>query len=81
MRTYGDYEIVSPSVISTPTFGENLIKYYEVNPEKIPEYIVVKKGYLDGREKEFVDDWMESSFETEEIGENEYALVYRILNS
>ena len=32
-------------------------------------------------EEEFVGDWMESSFETEEIGENEFALVYRILNS
>ena len=77
----GDYEITSPSVISTPIFGENLIKYYEVNPEKIPEYIVVKKGYLEGEEKEFVGNWMESSFETEEIGENEFVLVYRILNS
>ena len=77
----GDYEIASPSVISTPTFGENLIKYYEVNPEKIPEYIVVKKGYLKEEEGEFVGDWMESSFKTEEMWENEFVSVYKVLNS
>ena len=77
----GDYEIASPSVISTPTFGENLIMYYEVNPEKIPEYIVVKKGYLKEEEGEFVGDWMESSFKTEEMWENEFVSVYKVLNS
>lgn len=54
---YGDVEICTPSSISTPTYDESLLEYWEKYPEKKPNVIVVQ--YNEEGLKVQADSWME----------------------
>lgn len=43
---FNDYEVCTPSTISTPTYAENLDDYVANNPDKVPEYIVYENDYI-----------------------------------
>ena len=49
MYLQGDYEICNYSTISTPTIDEQLFTYWNLFPDKIPQYIVwdrIAEGYI-----------------------------------
>ncbi len=74
----GDYEVCTPSTISTPGYGKNIVDYYDINPNKIPEYVVMRKG---NGELEWADDtigYLKTLRDAEEVGENEFVRVYRL---
>lgn len=40
----GDYKIGTYSTISTPTFDERLLEYYELYPDRKPDLVIGEKG-------------------------------------
>ena len=67
-----NYEVCTPSTISTPEYGSNLRDYFNVNPEKVPKYVVVDSKYADD---DTVMGILNDLFSLEKIGGNEYAEV------
>ena len=74
----GDYEVCTPSTISTPGYGKNIEDYYGINPEKIPEYVVVKKGYYELEWEDETLGYLRTIRDAGEVGENEFVKVYRV---
>lgn len=71
----GDFEVCTPSTISTPTYDDTLRKYYELNPEKTPEYVAVDMNYTSNSE---VMGLLKDLFEIELIASNDYMEVYKV---
>ena len=67
----GDYEVCAANVISTPTYNDLLLKYYEVNPDKKPEYIICDRAYLQNCVELFGTE------EYSEIASNDLSLVLK----
>ncbi len=66
---YKDVEICADSTISTPTFSERLLTYWEKNPDKYPDVVVVKSfehvNFLG--EYNRVTQWLEQEFPAKRI--------------
>ena len=67
----GDYEVCAPNVISTPTYNELMLDYYEKNKDKVPEYIICESSYLDEMKELFGTE------NYEELTNNGQTVVYR----
>lgn len=61
---YQDVVISAHSVISTPTYDERLLDYWEQNPEKVPNVIAVNCWYGDLMVSE--DNWIFEYMDSEE---------------
>lgn len=55
----GNYEVCAPSTISTPTYNEETLEYYAINPHKNPEYVVFENSYINNAETLFGDEYEE----------------------
>lgn len=68
---YEDVEVGAPSVMSTPTYNEALLLYWEINPEKYPDVIIVS-GY-DGTitwsvlQNAWLMDWLQNEYCAETV--------------
>lgn len=66
---YKEMEICTDSTISTPTYSERMLKYWEENPEKYPNVVAVK--YYDGSvlagEYNRVLQWLEEDFPAKRV--------------
>ena len=73
-------EVCAPSVISTPVFDERYLKYYEMNPEKKPEVIVIDKGYFQAMEETpgFISDWVKEEYDWETRKESEFLWIVEV---
>ena len=40
------YEVCAPSVISTPAYNQTTVEYFRLNPQKMPEYVIIENIYL-----------------------------------
>ena len=70
-----DAIISTYSTISTPTFDKRLNEYWELYPERYPDYVVCNSTYNpEGEEKE----WVESLGLKEPIYENERFRLYQV---
>lgn len=78
---YQDITISAPSVISTPTYDDFLLDYWEENPEREPNVIVVRCWYGDllVEEDNWVLKWMEHNGERYESVDGRYWRFYRRL--
>ena len=78
--TLGDYEVCSPTTISTPVFGQNVVEYFGFNPEKVPEYVIVSKGLKEeyGVIKPEFKEWLSCCAPGGPVAENERVEVYRV---
>lgn len=56
---FGDYEVCTPSTISTPTYEDNMEAYYEINPNKTPQYVIYENAYINQYENLFGDEYAE----------------------
>jgi hypothetical protein len=70
----GDYEVCTPSTISTPVYGQNLKDYFSANPQKKPDYIVVGKRFAGDEEVMKIVGELSASGQ---ISENEYIEIWR----
>lgn len=77
---FGECTIASPNTISTPMYDENLLAYWEMNPDRYPDIVVIeswfgKIDYVD--EDSFIMKWLEEEFCATEIIEYPYITVYK----
>ena len=76
----GDCVIASGSTISTPTFDESLLAYWEMNPDRYPDAVVFDCmwGSIEIVEEDsFIMQWVKEEFGYTEMLEYPYVTVYR----
>lgn len=76
----GDCTIASPNTISSPTYDETLLAYWEMNPDRYPDVVVLESWFGDIRvaeEDDFIMQWLENDFGATEVTEYSYITVYR----
>lgn len=77
---FGDCRIAAASTISTPTYDENLLTYWELNPDRYPDVVVVESWFGDMRaagEGSFIRQWLEDDFQASEVTNYSYVTVYK----
>ena len=74
-----DYEVCTASTISTPVYNETYLEYFDVNPGKMPEYVIISKEFNNnGNETKISDEvrlWIEEYYKRID-SENEYLKLY-----
>lgn len=77
---YENVTISAPSVISTPTYDEMILKYWEKNPEKIPNVIAVSCWYGDLQidESTWIYQWIQQEFQPNTYHDGRYWRFYRL---
>ena len=77
--TFNDYRVCSPTTISTPVFGQNVIDYFELNPDKYPEYVVVSQGLEDeyGIMTPEFKMWLSDFAPDGPVAESEYIMIFK----
>ena len=73
-----DYEVCTASTISTPVYNQTCLDYFDINPGKIPEYVILDMDFLKNQKENISDDvfsWIEEHYECID-SENEYLLIY-----
>lgn len=76
----GDCVIASPNTISTPTYDESLLTYWEQNPERYPDVVVFESWFGEIRvaeEDSFIMQWVQNEFQASEVTEYPYVTVYK----
>lgn len=76
----GDCVVACPNTISTPTYDESLLEYWEMNPERYPNVIALESWFGDisyVSEDSFLMKWLEEEFQATEIIEYPYITVYK----
>lgn len=75
---YKDTEISVDSTICTPTYDEKLLKYWEQNPQKYPNVVVVSCwfGELKVAEDSWIMQWLETEFRADTVIDGQYYRYY-----
>lgn len=77
---YEDVEVGAPSVMSTPTYNEELLYYWELNPEKYPDVVILASGYgeliLELSGNEWLMNWLEEEYQAETVIDGHYWRYY-----
>lgn len=77
---YSDVEIGSPSLVPTPGYGESLLRYWELYPEKYPDVIVASCWYgemnFDLTEDSWIMKWIEEEYQPSRIVDGKYWRYY-----
>lgn len=77
---YVDVEVGAPSVMSTPTYNEELLYYWELNPDKYPDVVILSSSYgeliyeLAGNE--WLMNWLEEEYQAETVIDGHYWRYY-----
>jgi len=76
----GNMEVCTPSVISTPSFNRNTIEYFNRNPQKMPEVIIIENSYLEDNRYVSAEfkDWLDELCEGGEESTGEYISIIKI---
>jgi len=77
---YEDVEVGAPTVMSTPTYTEDLLYYYDLNPEKYPDVIVVASSFGETawelQSNNWLMNWLESEYRPDEVVDGNYWKYY-----
>lgn len=77
---YEEVEIGAPTVMSTPTYNENLLYYWELNPEKYPNVIALTSSYgelsWELQSNQWLMKWLEEEYCADEIIDGNYWRYY-----
>lgn len=75
---YESTEISIDSTISTPTYNEKLARYWEKNPQKYPNVVVVDCWYgeLHIDENSWIMRWLEEDFQADRVIDGKYWRYY-----
>lgn len=71
-----DMEVCTPSTISTPTYDDNVYLYFDLYPEKKPDYVVIDSGYIYITGGEWARTYLEENCEEKSVAENFYIEIY-----
>lgn len=77
---HGNCRVAVPSTISTPTYDEALLAYWEMNPDRYPDVVVLESCYGDIGALEqdaFLMDWLTNEFQATEVVDYPYMRVYK----
>lgn len=76
---YEDVEICTSSTICTPTYDEKLLRYWEQNPDKLPNVVVVDCwfGHLNVDEDSWIMQWVYEEFGADSYEDGTYQRYYR----
>lgn len=76
---YEDVEISAASTICTPTYNEKLLRYWEQNPDKFPNVVVVDCwfGHLNVDEDSWIMQWIYEEFGADSFEDGAYTRYYR----
>lgn len=74
---YEDTEICADSTICTPTYNDKLLSYWEMNPWKEPNVVVLDCWFGEPRisEDEWIMKWIEEHFDS--YADGRYVRIYR----
>lgn len=77
---YEDVEVGAPSVMSTPTYNENILYYWELNPEKYPDVIILQSGFgelsWELRTNSWLMKWLEQEYQAATVVDGNYWRYY-----
>lgn len=75
----GNCVIAAASTISTPTYNENVLQYWELNPDRYPDVVVVECLYdnIIVGEDNYMMRWLEEEFQASEVVHYPYIMVYK----
>lgn len=77
---YSNTNVATPSVMSTPTYNDSLLDYWEKNPDKYPDVVIVSSymGELDWsvRANKWVWNWLGNQYESKEIKKGTWWTYY-----
>lgn len=77
---YEDVEVGAPTVMSTPTYNSELLYYWEINPEKYPDVVILASGFgdltLELAGNEWLMNWLEEEYQAEMIIDGNYWRYY-----
>lgn len=77
---YKDVEVGAPSVMSTPTYNSELLYYWECNPDKYPDVVIMASGFgelsWDLLRNEWLMSWLEDEYHAEMIIDGNYWRYY-----
>lgn len=76
----GDCVVAIPSTISTPSYNESMLAYWELNPDRYPDVVAVESMYGEitvAEPDSFIMQWLENEFLATEIVEYPYLTIYK----
>jgi hypothetical protein len=77
---YENVEVGAPTVMSTPTYNENLLYYWELNPDKYPTVIALASSYgelaFELQQNDWLLDWLEKEYCADQIVDGNYWRYY-----
>ena len=77
---YEDVEVSAPTVMSTPTYNESLEYYFELNPEKMPDVVILSSGFgeliAELENNEWLMNWIEEEFRPVQVNDGSYWRFY-----
>ncbi len=76
---YEDVNICVDSTICTPTYNEKLLRYWELNPDKIPNVVVVEcmEGRMAVAEDTWIMQWIYEEFGKDSYQDGTFIRCYR----
>ena len=77
---YQPTEIAAPSTMSTPTYNEELLYYWELNPEKYPDVVILSSGFgtlnYELVNNQWLMQWLEEDFHATRVEDGNYWRYY-----
>ena len=77
---YEDVEVGTPTVMSTPTYNEQIEYYWELNPQKFPDVVILASSFgelaWEIRFNEWLHRWLEEEYKADEIIDGNYWRYY-----
>lgn len=75
----GDCTIASSNTISTPSYDESMLAYWELNPDRYPDVVAIESWFGDIRivdDDSFLAGWLKSDYQASSVVDYPYITVY-----
>lgn len=77
---YEDVEVGAPTVMSTPTYNSELLYYWEINPDKYPDVVIMTGGFgdlaLELAQNDWLMNWVEEEYQADTVIDGNYWRYY-----
>lgn len=77
---YEDVEVGAPTVMSTPTYNSELLYYWELNPDKYPDVVILSASFgelaWELSMNEWLMRWLEEEYRAETVIDGNYWRYY-----
>ena len=71
-------EVCQYSTISTPSYGERYIDYFDEFPNKMPDILIIEKCSMEYAQKLFLFNYLIGNYDIEIACEDEYYIFYKV---